>query len=109
MWLVLLAGVTAACAYILLIAAEFGAAAFDGEMTAQIYLRAFGLPVLAFVLAATAGLGTARTLARRTSRLTVFARVCPWLLGTSAAVLGAVVAAITFYSVLTGAGWFLPS
>lgn len=101
-WLVALAGVSG---YLSLIFVDFVSEGLGREMSAKVYLIALGLPALAFLLAAAAGLGAAWMLARWTSHAAPLARVHPWLLGVSTSVFGALVAATTFYGAINGPSW----
>lgn len=100
-WLIPLAGVTAAIAYFSLLFSDFVAEAFSSDVPASTYLLVLGLPLLAFVLASAAGLSTCWVSARWISRMSPLSRIYPWVLGTSAAVIGGLVGALVFYAVAT--------
>lgn len=104
-WVVPLAGLTAAIAYLLVVFSGFMAEGLDGKVRATTYLIALGVPSVAFAVAAAAGLGAAWLLARWAGQLKPFARVYTWVLGASAALFGAVIAAVTFYAAFAAANW----
>lgn len=101
-WLVPLAGVAFVSGYLSLLFTSLAAEALDGEVTAWVILLAFGLPALALLSAAVAGLCTALVMARWMSRLAPVARVYPWVIGLGAAALGAVAAVMVFWAAMAG-------
>ena len=102
-WLVPLALFTAVAAYASLLFTSFTAEALNGQVTAWATLLAVGLPALALLAAAVAGFVTALLVARGLLRIGVLARVHPWILGLSAALLGALVAVAVFWAFMVAA------
>ena len=103
-WLVPLAVLAAAAAYISLMFTNFTAEALNGQVTAWITLLAVGLPALALLLGAVAGFLTASVAARGLLRLGLLERGHPWALGLGAALLGGLVAVAVFWASMAGIG-----